>query len=104
MLYKKADMVYHDYIWRAKQDIDDPNFRNHQESAELNRREGYEMLYFINYFAFRFHWKNVEKQTFQTIEKIIREEVPSTLRSHKNIIEWLEENKKAWLLLEGLRN
>lgn len=39
-------MVYNGYKWEAWADHDNPEFIGAQEHSELNRSEGYEMLYF----------------------------------------------------------
>lgn len=41
MPYIKSQMVYTDYKWTARADHDDPKFIGAQESAMLNRSEGY---------------------------------------------------------------
>jgi hypothetical protein len=48
-MYKTSEMVYApSYKWNAKADHDNPKIINGNEASELNREEGYEMLYLIN--------------------------------------------------------
>jgi hypothetical protein len=51
MAYTKDQMVYKDYKWSARADHDNPKIIGGTDHAELNRTEGYEMLYFINSLA-----------------------------------------------------
>ena len=89
-------MVYFDYKWTARSDNDDPDFKNHQESAELNRTEGYEMIDFIDYLAYKWNWADDNVASRQKLEKTIRTKVPSSIRTHKDIREWIEANHTAF--------
>jgi hypothetical protein len=93
MNYKKSDMVYNDYKWTATADHDNPKFIGAQESAMLNRNEGYEMLYFINSVAKTWEWNDSLKSR-QDLERIIRKEVPSHIRTHSKIMEWISQHHK----------
>lgn len=91
MAYLKSQMVYNDYKWTARGDFDDPKFIGAQESSMLNRSEGYEMLWFINSLAKTWGW-NDNRASYQNLEKILREKVPSTTRTHSGIKQWIEAN------------
>lgn len=93
MNYQKSQMVYSDYKWTAKADHDNPKFIAAQEAAMLNRQEGYEMLYFINSLALTWKW-NDSLAACQNLECIIREKVPSNIRTHRGIKTWIAENYK----------
>ena len=95
MAYLKSNMVYNDYKWTANADHDDPKFLGGQEHSELNRSEGYEMLWYINSLAKTWDWKNVSVSSYQKLETIIRKEVPSTIRTHSKIKEWIAANYKS---------
>jgi hypothetical protein len=43
--YKRSDMVYQDYKWQARADHDNPKIIGGTDHSELNRSEGYEILY-----------------------------------------------------------
>lgn len=86
-------MVYKDYKWLAKADHDNPEFIGAQEASMLNRDEGYEMLYFINSLALTWKW-NDSLASRQKLERIIKEEVPSNIRTHSGIKNWIEQNYK----------
>ncbi len=92
MSYTKSQMAYQDYKWTAGADHDNPKIIDGQEHSELNRSEGYEMLYFINSLAKTWNWKESSTSSFQHLEKIIRTEVPSSIRTHTKIKEWIQEH------------
>lgn len=90
--YKKSDMVYTDYKWNASADHDNPKIIHGTDSAELNRSEGYEMLYFISSLAKSWNWDGYQLSSYQHVEKIIQTEVPSNIRTHSGIKAWIEKN------------
>ncbi len=90
-LITKSDLHYNDYSWTSYTG-DNPKIKGEPDSTLLNRKEGYEILYFINKFS-EIH-KLKEKSSATKIEKMIRNEVPSNLRSQQNIKEWIEINWK----------
>jgi len=92
MSYKKSNLVYDDYKWKAKDDHDDPKFIHRPDSSELNRTEGYEMLYFINYCSRVWNWASDDIVAMQKLEKTIRTKVPSHIRTHTGIKEWIQAN------------
>lgn len=90
MIYQKSEMVYTDYKWTAKADHDNPKYIGSQDAAMLNREEGYEMLYFINSLAKTWNWTNATLSSINKLERIIRTEVPSNIRTHGGIKNWIE--------------
>ena len=92
-LMSKSDLSYKDYSWTAYED-DDPRVSGEPDSTLLNRREGYEILYFINKMAFMHDLKTVALG--QKIEKMIRDHVPSNIRSQDKIRVWIENNWKNY--------
>lgn len=92
--FTKSDLFYKDYIWNAYNG-DDPRVTGEPDSTLLNRKEGYEVLYFINTYA----RKNLFSQfsQFKKIEIMIRENVPSDIRSQKDIYEWIQKNWNNFL-------
>lgn len=83
------DNKYH-YSWIAKYDDDESGIREDSNIDELNRNQGYEMLYFINCF--------MENEDFKRridaleAERLIQEAMPHELRSYDRINEWLRNN------------
>ena len=88
----KEELFYKDYSWKAYLH-DNPKISGLPDSTLLNRKEGYEVLYFINKFSEIHTFK--QKISATKVEKMIREEVPSDLHSQKNIREWIEKNWKT---------
>ena len=82
-------MVYNDYSWTAYRG-DDSHVTGEPDSTLLNRKEGYEVLYFINMYA-RNHFFSQFFQ-FRKIEIMIRANVPTEIHSQKGIYEWIQAN------------
>lgn len=92
--YNKSDMVYNDYKWTARADHDNPKIIQGTDHSELNRTEGYEMLYFINSLAHTWDWTGNVVSSCQRLERIIRTEVPTSTRTHSGIKSWIEDHYK----------
>jgi len=88
-LITKTDLYYTDYFWTVMSG-DNPRITGEPDSTLLNRKEGYEVLYFINKFS-EIHGLKL-KASATKIERMIREKVPGDIRSQKNIKEWIEKN------------
>lgn len=88
-IYSKTDMVYNDYSWTVYSN-DNPKITGEPDNTFLNRKEGYEILYFINKFAEIHSLK--QKASGEKIEKTIREKVPSNIHSQKEIKKWVFDN------------
>lgn len=85
----KSDLHYQDYSWTALKG-DDPKISGEPDSTLLSRKEGYEVLYFINKFSEIHEFKN--KNSAIKVEKMISNEVPNDKRSQSNIKIWIEQN------------
>lgn len=95
MPYSRSDMLYNDgsyYKWTAKDDSDNPYYRGGTDRAQLNRTEGYEVLYFINHLASKRWNQPVNLGTYQKIERMIRYAVPSDIRNREAIENWIVSN------------
>ena len=88
-LYLKSDMVYHDYSWTTYSN-DNPKITGEPDNTLLNRKEGYEVLYFINKYADLHNYKLIT--TGEKIERMIREKVPSNIHSQKDVKKWIEDH------------
>lgn len=94
MAYTKGDMVFADYRWTAAADFDNPKYIGFPDNIILNRREGFEMLHFINKCAVQWRWgENIA--ACQRLEILIRTLVPNHLKSHANIYYWIVTNQKS---------
>jgi hypothetical protein len=90
-LLQKSDLAY-SYSWTAIHG-DDPKQTGEPDSTLLNRKEGYEVLPFINRFIEK---HKLNKASGLKVEKMIREHLPSNLRSHAHVKTWLVDNWKAY--------
>ncbi|MEO0037044.1 MAG: hypothetical protein RIQ59_255 [Bacteroidota bacterium] len=88
-LITKSELFYNDYLWTTYSN-DNPKITGEPDSTLLNRKEGYEILYFINKLS-EIH-KLKAKSSVVKIEKMIRNEVPTILHSQENIKKWIENN------------
>jgi len=91
-LITKTDLYYDDYTWTTYSN-DDPKVKGEPDSTLLNRKEGYEVLYFTNKFCEIYELK--QKASATKVERMIREKVPSDIRSQNNIKDWLVKNWKT---------
>ncbi len=91
-LLSRKDLKF-EYSWTHTSE-DDPQITGKPDSSELNRHEGYEVLYFINSFAKKHSLK--EKNSGLKAEKMIREDLPGSTRSRSNVTKWLEDNWKNY--------
>lgn len=95
MAYTKSQMLYDDgryYKWKASEDADNPYYRGGSDRAQLNREEGYEVLYFINHIVAK-HWPlNVSLATYHKVERMIRYSVPSGIRKRESVADWIVKN------------
>ena len=97
MPYTRSQMLYDDgiyYKWSARADHDNPYYTGGTDYSELNRTEGYEVLYFINHLGDKFWPGRANLPVYQKIEKMIRYSVPSNIRTHKQIADWMISNWK----------
>lgn len=88
-----ANDLRYSYSWTAIPP-DNPKVTGNPDSTLLNRNEGYEMLYFINKFCELYDLKN--KSTAHKVETMIKEHLPSNIRSQANVRAWLIENWKKF--------
>ncbi|MHB9140328.1 MAG: hypothetical protein ACYC25_00445 [Paludibacter sp.] len=83
----KDDLFYKDYSWTVYSK-DNPKVTGHPDSTLLNRKEGYEILYFVNKYC---EIKGYSlKSSAIKVEKMIRNEVPEGIHSQIKIKEWIE--------------
>ncbi len=88
--FKQADMLYRDYHDTASEGDDAARVRRGAEAVLLNRRERYELLYFIQDLAEDWGWTGYPLARYQRLERIIRKEVTGNIRSRTGIQAWIE--------------
>jgi len=87
----KTELFYKDYSWTVLSG-DNPKISGEPDSTLLNRKEGYEILYFVNKFCEKHELK--QKNSGLKVEKMIRNEVPNEIHSQEKISGWLVSNWK----------
>jgi len=87
MTYNRSQMLFEDYKWEAIADHDNPFYKMGIDYSEMNRNEGYEVLYFINHIAPMYWIANI--QVYRKLENLLRLMVPETLKTHRKITDWL---------------
>lgn len=87
-LLTSKDLQY-SYSWTAYRG-DNPKVTGNPDNTLLNRKEGYEILYFINKLASI--WNLNHKSSGTKMEKMIQEKVPGNIRSQKNIKQWISDH------------
>lgn len=92
MLFTKSDLKYQ-YSWTAISG-DNPKISGEPDGTMFSRNEGYEVLYLINKLAEEWEWKL--KSSCTKLEKMIKEYLPSDVRSQKNVKAWLASNWKKY--------
>ncbi|MEP6927437.1 MAG: hypothetical protein ABI834_07365, partial [Ginsengibacter sp.] len=91
-----GDLYYKDYKWKTDANHVKPKIISQTDDSELNRKDGYEMLYFINSLAKTWIWqKATSLSSYQHLEKIIRLEVPSLISARCGIMFWISANFKV---------
>jgi hypothetical protein len=96
MSFKRSDMVYTDgefykyYKWSAKQDRDSPSFVKDEHYNQLNRIDGFGVLFFINQFCAKHGLDDIH--SFQKAERMIKQDLPETLKIHQEIENWIVIN------------
>ncbi|ATC59401.1 MULTISPECIES: hypothetical protein [Vibrio] len=87
--FKKSDMKYNHYSWTAISG-DDPKITGKPDSTLFSRKEGYEVLYMINKVLEHRGLSSVTSG--QKAETLIKDSLPSTVRSQENVFNWLNNN------------
>lgn len=94
MSFLKSDMRYDDgqyYTWTARSSNDDPKTIGGKEKDELNRREGYEVLPFIQNWV-RLNFNRPTLSVYHKIERLIRYNLPAEIKNQSEISIWLLNN------------
>lgn len=87
-LLSVSDLTY-EYSWTVVSG-DNPQITGAPDDALLNRNEGYEMLEFINRVAEVSKW--TAKPSALKVERLIKQHLPSDIRTRASIWQWLIDN------------
>lgn len=93
MPFERSQMLYDNgyYKWTARADHDNLYYRRGTDHSEINKTEGYEVLYFLNHIGKK-HWSNEPNiSTYQKMERILRYDVPPR-STHKAAADFIINN------------
>jgi hypothetical protein len=78
MPFQRSEMLYDNgyYKWTARADHDNPYYRGGTDYREINKTEGYEVLYFLNHLGQKRWTTDPSSETYQKMERILRSYVP----------------------------
>lgn len=91
-LMQKSDLAF-SYSWSAIPP-DNPRVTGEPDSTLFNRNEGYEVLYLINKLAQAWDWK--QKASGLKLERLLRNHLPSDVRSQANVRAWVQANWRSY--------
>lgn len=88
MAYERSQMLYNDYNWQARAAHDNPYYIRGTDYSEINKSEGYEVLYFLNHIGRKCLSNEPNLTTLKKMERILRLNVPprSTHKQAENFI------------------
>ncbi|MFC4476272.1 hypothetical protein [Flavobacterium chungangensis] len=87
--FKRSDLTLI-YSWTASVENDNAKITGEPDSTLLSRHEGYEVLPFLNRYMTAKGWTTLS--TFNKLERSLRNDLPSDVRSHANVKKWLNNN------------
>lgn len=92
MSFLRSQMLYNDgyYKWSAEADGDNPTYRRGTDYSEIDKTQGYEVLYFLNQIGKK-RWSSPNTATYQKMEKILRYNVPGK-STHKEAEDFIVNN------------
>lgn len=93
MDFQRSEMLYDDgyYKWTAQADHDNPYYRQGADYSEINKTEGYEVLYFLNHIGKKRWSSEPSTATYQKMERILRYHVPGK-STHKKAEDFIVAN------------
>ncbi len=90
MKFSRSNLIFEqNYTWQAAGN-DQAKITNSPDSDLLNRKEGYEVLYFIQQFLKKRGLRGIKKG--KRIEIMLKNYVPASVRNRTDIESWLDEN------------
>lgn len=94
MAYKQSQMLYNDYKWQARAAEDNPYYTRGIDHSEINKTEGYEVLYFLNHMGRKCWPQDPGLAAYQKMERILRNHVPAR-STHKAAEDFIVKNWKT---------
>lgn len=87
--YTKEDLYYNDYQWGIYP-VDSSKISGRLDQTKVNRLDGNEVLYLINKIAQMWDFQRIE--SYQKMERMIREKVPAHILLQTDIATWIQIN------------
>jgi hypothetical protein len=93
MAFERSQMLYDNgyYKWSARADHDNPYYRQGTDYSQINKTEGYEVLYFLNHLGKKRWNPEPNTTTYQKMERILRYYVPAK-STHKKAEDFIVNN------------
>lgn len=96
LAFTKADLQYKDYTWTTTEG-DSAKVIGFPDDVFLNRKEGYEVVHFINRFiegqkSWEDESADKKKNLGNKLERMIHDKLPGDIRSHQKVDEWIVSN------------
>lgn len=83
-----ATITKHDLQFKYKWTSESPRFNGVPDSYFVDRNEGHEVLYYLN--ALSRDKRSIE--TALKAERLIKQHMPGSIQTAKNITKWLKDN------------
>ena len=87
----RSQLYYKDYDWTAREEGDNPDLRGFPDNKLLARKEGYEVLAFINHIAKMHSWTPDNSVAGHHVEHKLRQ-MPSYIHGRQKAYEWVKAN------------
>lgn len=84
-------MVFEDYGWAEAYATGDDRISGEISHALLDRKDGGQMLYFLNACALYWNW-NDSLASFQNLERVTRQIVPRNMHTQLEVKSWIEHH------------
>ena len=84
MPFTQSQMLYDDgkyYRWSARADNDNPYYTKGTDYAEIDKTQGYEVLYFLNHIGRKCWSVEPTTATYQKMERILRYQKPKDVQN-----------------------
>ena len=94
MAFERTQMLYN-YNWQAKAANDNPYYTKGVDHSEINKTEGYEVLYFLNHMGKKCFKTEPATIIYQKMERILINHVPPK-STHKKAEDFIVNNWKNY--------
>lgn len=82
-------MVFDDYCWAASYTPGDDRVSGEISNMLFDRKDGAQMLYFLNACALLWHWNS--RLSMRNLERATRQLVPRSRHTQQEVRNWIEQ-------------